>query len=327
MRPLPFELVAAGASLCGLAFLWLQGLPIASRGVAATTLLAISLGGVGALVGVGLQCLAQRFARREWAEYLRGLREPVWWGLWLRLWFSCMAVSFVYFWVKVYVPVTNPGVHDAAVWGLERTLHFGVAPSTLATRWIDGPSALRILDVWYGVWLLTLGCGIAFFAAEARDADRRGAVLSCLLLWAMGAVSYTVVPVVGPAFAFPGLWEALPRELPIAAGTQSLLGANYDRVVAGARAGSDGFEYTRGVAALPSLHVGFHALFALWIRVLWPRAFPLAVGLAALTFVGSVRTGWHYALDGYVGIGCAGLAYFVARRLERAPDSGDPPAS
>ena len=326
-RLLPFELVAAGASLCGLAFLLLHGLPVGGRGLSRTLSLAVSLLGVGAIVGVGLQALAHAIGRRPLRDYLARLREPSWWRLWGRLWLACMAVSFVYFWVKVYVPITNPGIHDPAIWSLERALHLGVAPTTLATRWLTAPVLLRVLDVWYGIWLLTLGSGIAFFAASAHDRDRRATMLSFLLLWAIGAALYTAIPVTGPVYAFPGMWQALPRELPLAATTQGLLGAQYDAVLAGARAGSPGFDYTRGVAALPSLHVGFHALFALWLRVLWPRAFALGAALTVLTLVGSVRTGWHYAVDGYAGVGCAVLAFWLARRLERgAPASADPGA-
>jgi hypothetical protein len=38
--------------------------------------------------------------------------------------------------------------------------------------------------------------------------------------------------------------------------------------------------------------------------------------MALLTFVASVRTGWHYAVDGYAGAALAGAVFWAARRLE-----------
>jgi hypothetical protein len=42
----------------------------------------------------------------------------------------------------------------------------------------------------------------------------------------------------------------------------------------------------------------------------------------ALTLIGSIVTGWHYALDGYVGIGIASLAYWAAWRFD--PGDAEP---
>lgn len=62
-----------------------------------------------------------------------------------------------------------------------------------------------------------------------------------------------------------------------------------------------------------------HVLFACWARREEKRGWP---ALALFTFVGSVRTGWHYALDGYVGALLALLAVAIAIRIGDADEGG-----
>ena len=84
------------------------------------------------------------------------------------------------------------------------------------------------------------------------------------------------------------------------------------------------FNPTRGIAAMPSLHVGVHFFFFLWAR---RRARPLAMPFAlatALTFAGSLLTGWHYAVDGYVGMLLAWLCYRIGRWREGEDPVEDP---
>jgi hypothetical protein len=67
---------------------------------------------------------------------------------------------------------------------------------------------------------------------------------------------------------------------------------------------------------MPSLHVGVHFLFALWARRHAPRLFLPCTLATALTFLGSLTTGWHYALDGYAGMLLAWGAVALADRFE-----------
>jgi hypothetical protein len=80
------------------------------------------------------------------------------------------------------------------------------------------------------------------------------------------------------------------------------------------------FNPTRGIAAMPSLHVAAHVLFALWIRRLARPLLLLFVLAAALTFVGSVVTGWHFAVDGYIGALLAWFSYRAAVWMEPVPE-------
>ena len=77
----------------------------------------------------------------------------------------------------------------------------------------------------------------------------------------------------------------------------------------------------------PSLHVGVHWMLMLWMRRYARPLFLPAVIATFLTFLGSIATGWHYAIDGYVGIALGQLCYWVAVRWERGDDLGAEPSS
>ncbi len=311
-RLYPFEIAALGTTVGFALLLTAMGHPIEAPSLRRTLALAMTLLVGGGALGVTLQCGWHAATRRGVGRYWRSVREPAWLWLWLRLWLACILASNAYFWLKVYVPRLNAAGFDPALWRLDRALHLGVSPTALLQTWLPPGAVTSALDVWYGLWLLTLFASIAFFCASDRPALRRGVMLSCIVLWSSGALCYAVLPAMGPVFAFPGFFSSLPAAMPIAAATQDQLLANYRGVV---ESGSVA-DYTRGVAALPSLHVGFHFLFALWARHAARGLFPLLLVLTLLTFVGSVRTGWHYAVDGYVGVALAALAFAASRRLE-----------
>ena len=58
-------------------------------------------------------------------------------------------------------------------------------------------------------------------------------------------------------------------------------------------------------------------MLMLWLRRYARPLFLPAVIATVLTFLGSIVTGWHYAVDGYVGVGLGQLSYWLALRTER----------
>jgi hypothetical protein len=309
----PFEIAALGFALLGLGGLALLGLAPGLDSGARQVRITLGVLALSLPLGVGTQAAWRLVSRRPVRAYLRSASAAPWLWLWVRLWAACMLTSFVYFWLKVCVPLIHAQRFDEPLWRLDRLLHLGVSPTFLLQGVLPASGALRALDYWYGLWLVTLVVGISFFAASADATLRRGVVLSCILVWAAGACLYAALPALGPIYAFPSAFEALPAEMPIAAAQQELLWSNYERVTGLAQGRAD---HTRGVAALPSLHVAFHALFAFWAARSARDLLPVFALAALFTFVASVRTGWHYALDGYVGIAIAWLAYRAACAME-----------
>lgn len=277
------------------------------------------------LIGVAAFAVYTLLRRRRWAEltgYLRRIATPRWLLLWLRLWLACMLMAYAYFWLKVSIPLINHRLWDAELWQLDAWLHLGVSPSIFVTQLFEGTFLVPLLDRWYGLWIGSVILTLSFFCASPRERVRSPFMLSCVLLWTLGAWIYMALPALGPIYVFPEVWNDLRGTMPGAEGGQLALWQNYQTMLGGRTGPIRQFNPTRGIAALPSLHVAAHGLFAMWS---WRHARPLFVPflLATLfTFLGSILTGWHYAVDGYLGLLVAYLAYRTSLWVEERRGRG-----
>ncbi len=210
-------------------------------------------------------------------------------------------------------------------WRLDAWLHLGLSPSVFAVNLFAGTPLVAPLDRWYAMWVATVFYTLAFWSAGLDRRLSRRFLLSCVLLWTLGSWIYVAVPALGPIYVEPRTFAAVDGEMPRARGGQQMLGENYQLILEGRSSGVlHRFNPTRGVAAMPSLHVGAHFLFFLWAR---RRARPLVLPFAlatALTFAGSLLSGWHYAVDGYVGMLLAWFCYRVGRWREGEDPVCDP---
>ena len=323
-RPLPFEIAAWGSLVVAVAFLRAHGLRIDWNTVVYTVPPLFRPTAQVLLAGPLLYAVYLLLRRRPLRPYLRRLVSRDWLLLWLRLWLTCFVFTYAYFWLKVCVPLINSRLWDRELWALDRIAHFGVSPSIFLTELIQGTGLAAPIEVWYGWWLPTMMFGLSFFCAAPDAGTRRRFMLSSVLIWTLGPWVYMAVPALGPVYVYGETWREIGPELPRNRAAQAMLWRNYQTVVAGRDGTLKRFNPTRGIAAMPSLHVGGHWLLLLWIRRrARPWVVPAALGTVA-TLVGSVVTGWHYALDGYVGIGIATLAYWAAWRLD--PEKSRPPA-
>lgn len=252
------------------------------------------------------------------ARYLRTVVSPNWLLLSVRIATACLLFTFTYFWMKVSVPLVNHALWDDALWRVDRLVHLGVQPSIFWTEIVEGTPIAALLETWYGAWITTMMLGLGFFCAVPQAEERRRFMLSTVLLWLVGAWLYTALPAVGPVYAYGEVWQG-SEDMPGARAAQALLWENYETMLRGRREPLARFNPTRGVAALPSLHVAGHWLLMLWTRRLARPLFVPAALATALTFLGSLATGWHYALDGYAGVALAQGAYWLSCRDEDTP--------
>jgi hypothetical protein len=325
LRLYPFEAVTLGSMAVAFAFLRACGLRMDWQTVRYIVLPAFRMLLQALVAGIALQLLYRLLTRRPLVAYLRDVVRPRWWTLWLRLWLAAVLMTYGYFWLKVAVPLVNPRLWDAALWRLDTWLHFGVSPSIFVSSLFAGTPLVSWIDRWYGIWVATIFYTLSFWSASLDQRLSRRFMLSCVLLWTLGSWVYLAVPAVGPAYGEPQVFAAVHEEMPGAGAGQQVLWENYQRMLEGRRTGVlRSFNPTRGVAAMPSLHVGGHFLFFLWAR---RRARPLVLPFAlatVFTFAGSLLSGWHYAIDGYVGMLLAWLCYRAARWREGAEPVGDP---
>ena len=269
------------------------------------------------VVGIALYAVYLLLKRRQIRPYIRRLLSASWLVLTLRLWVAIIGFFFCYMWLKVCVPLVNYRLWDGVFWRLDTWIHLGFSPSVFLIELARGTGLIRVLDLWYGLWLPTVSLTIAFFLAMPAARVRRRFILSCVLIWVLGAWIYVALPALGPIYALRPHFEEVLPEIPHASGAQAMLWSNYEKVVAGREGNLKQFKPALGVAAMPSLHVGVHWLLMLWIRRYFRAFFAVAAVGTLLTFLGSIVTGWHYAVDGYVGIALASLCYWLANRSER----------
>jgi hypothetical protein len=322
----PFEWICLLLTVGSIGFLRFKGMRIDWRTVEYTVYPMIEALPRPLLLGLGLQLGVLLVLRRPISRYLAALGSWRWWTLWLRLWVVCMALTYTYFWVKVCVPLLRTDLYDPVFWKIDRLMHFGFSPSVFATALFeDGPVA-GWLDRWYGLWTPTVLVMLAFFTASTDGLLRRRFMLSCVFLWGLGCWLYVALPALGPVYYVPELWKGIAERMPSASSMHGALWANYEKMIAGRNGVLREFNPIYAIAAMPSLHVAAHALFAFWS---WKHARPIAllfIGATALTFLGSLVTGWHYAVDGYAGILLAWVSYRLAFRFERQ-DPRDEPAA
>jgi membrane-associated phospholipid phosphatase len=72
-----------------------------------------------------------------------------------------------------------------------------------------------------------------------------------------------------------------------------------------------------GISAMPSVHVHFALLFALWGMKVSKRAGAAFAAFFIVICIGSVATGYHYAVDGYLAIAITLIIWWATGRLFR----------
>ena len=310
-----FERVALAMLLATVLSLWLRGRPVDSAAILyIAKVVAKRLPG---LLVAGLLCqLAAAAWRREVRSYLRAAGSLQSLLLLARAWLGLATVTFAYTYLKVSVPLLHERLFDGTLERLDRALHLGFSPTVFAVELVGGTVLAPLLDIYYLLWLTTI---LLFQSATFWSVSlprRRNFLLACGLLWFAGGWVYVAFPALGPCYATPEVYAAVRSELPNASALQARLRRNHQQVVASRDGRRRDIQPLLAVAAMPSLHVGGHWLLALWARRHARRLFlPLALA-TGLTFLGSLVTGWHWAVDGYAGMLLAWAAVALADRWE-----------
>jgi len=330
LRPAPFELFTYATTLATLFFLRSQGLAYGWNTVVyyfngfALRVVQVTL------LGIGLQTIAHAVVERRVRPYLREVATWRWIALTVRLWFVMLAFAYTYTWLKVSIPLVRTRLFDVELWHLDRWLHFGVSPTVLAIELVAGTPLAHWVDRFYGWWLPSIPWIMCYLFTSAGSARRRNFVFANAIMWITGAWLYISLPALGPCFSSPDVLEPIRQAMPTAIRSQEILWQNYLLLVRSRGTMLESFSPLYGVAAIPSLHVAAYAMYTLWARRYARRWYPLGVAATAFIFFGSLATGWHYAVDGYLGLLLAWVSVAVADRFEpvaRPPEPEPEPAA
>ncbi|WP_415839330.1 phosphatase PAP2 family protein [Nocardioides zeicaulis] len=195
--------------------------------------------------------------------------------------------------------------YDSELWRLDRALLLGHDPATvlqdllgrelsahvLSTVYLAYVPLVAILVTVWLVWSRSIGHGWWFVTAQG-------------VAWTLGALSYYLLPALGPGIMYPWLTSELTPNA-----TSDLM----DSLVHSRHGFLWGDGDHQGVAGFASLHTAIALLWALMARQtvrsrLVQRLFWVNF---ALTVVATLYFGWHYLADDVAGALIAVVAFRV----------------
>lgn len=210
--------------------------------------------------------------------------------------------------IKVLIPDINPFGWDEAFARWDRIVHGNMDPWQLLQPWLSHPAATYVLDRLYSVWfyILQVVCIWQAFSVK-RPRLRMQFFLSFLLVWVLlGNVAAIALSSAGPCFyhlvvGSAGEFQAMRDYLDGAAEQYPLWSIGMQKQLWYGFLNPE-VSITRGISAMPSIHVAMAFLLALlgW-KINRILGLALTAYLATI-MIGTVHLGWHYAIDGYAGV-------------------------
>lgn len=230
-------------------------------------------------------------------------------------WLQLVALT----WFKSMIPLVTPMWADPMLADLDKWLFLGVDPGVAMQE------ALRpladFIDRIYALWVLLLKLVFLAVLFLPLSRERSVALLAFFLtIGLLGSFGQYLLPSGGPIYferlGYGPRFAAIDPP-PMVAVTADYLWDRYLHKASG---------FATGISAFPSIHVATTTWMVIASARCMPAARWLFAAFLAVILVGSVYTGWHYAIDGAAGIlgalGCYRLARWIIAR--QAPGTAQP---
>jgi membrane-associated phospholipid phosphatase len=274
--------------------------------------------GVALLVVLDIVLRARRLSGARWPsrEAMAAVRRERWTagrG-------AAVATALVSFYVtylayrnlKAVVPLLRPDdLFDRQLADVDKILFLGHDPTALLHELLGTGIAAPILSTLYVAFIafLPLSLGLALVFSERLQVSLFYAA-ALAVNWVLGAASYLLLPSLGPVYAHPTDFSALPHTE--VTHLQQLLMDQRVGFIANPDTGTP-----QAIAAFASLHIAmsFTALLAAYMLRLGRRVKQALWVWLGLTFVGTVYLGWHYVVDDVAGLAIGAAALLLARVL------------
>jgi PAP2 superfamily len=220
--------------------------------------------------------------------------------------------------LKDQIVVLHPFSWDEALSQLDRFIHFGLEPYSILMSIFGNPTVVSAFNATYHAWLFIL-MSVTFFVcfSVVYPEKRMTFLLAFVLTWGLGGnMLATLLSSAGPVYyqrlGFGDTFAPLMSHLKDSAAISPVWALDVQEML---WQGYLGLGKMTGISAMPSMHVASTTLLFLYARV-WGRfiGFIFSIFLIAI-MIGSVLLGWHYAVDGYVGVVVACLSWKLASWL------------
>lgn len=220
---------------------------------------------------------------------------------------------FAYRNLKSVVPVVRPGaLFDADLAALDRNLFGGTDPGKVLHDLLgQGLAAYALAELYMGFFLF-IPIVLAVALGAVRDLRIGLFIVAALALtWLLGAVSYYILPSLGPFHEDPATFAGLP----VTSSTRMQHNLMADRTVFLQDPSAPGAA--QSVGAFASLHVAIFAAAATAAVLAGAhRALQILLWiLTALTAVATIYFGWHFLADDAAGLAIGVVSAFAAAWL------------
>ncbi|MER9723049.1 MULTISPECIES: phosphatase PAP2 family protein [unclassified Mesorhizobium] len=228
---------------------------------------------------------------------------------------------------KMMIPIVAPFQWDETFSHWDANLLGGNQAWQIIQPVVGMPWVTRLLDIVYTLWMLLVFLFWVGLLVSPRVPERirlrywRATVISWILI---GLVIATLFSSAGPCYfaemvpGAPSPYADLMRYLdevasiyPLSSSlTQDFLWEVYTGRV----------DLPGGISAMPSMHNAQAALFVAVAYSIDRRFGHAMLAFGVLLFFGSIHLGWHYAVDGIVGIAAALAIWWGCGKLGLAND-------
>jgi PAP2 superfamily len=214
--------------------------------------------------------------------------------------------------VKSVVPLLAPGeLYDRRLGDLERSV-FGGDPAAFLHSLLGTGAAAHVLSAIYVLFFAFIPLAVTISLVCSSKLEPALFFVTALALnWVLAAVSYRLLPALGPIYADPGAFAELP-----ATGVSRLQDALLEQRSA-FLADPNAAGAAQSIGAFASLHTSLYVTAAVASHLLgYPRAVCALLWAGLLgTVLATVYFGWHYVVDDLGGIAIAVTALALARVL------------
>ena len=274
-------------------------------------------------VMVGAAFLVDILPRSLW----RARRRPAgWWDEvraiihehWTRERITLVVIGLTSFYVtyvsyrnlKNFIPEIYNHTDDRALHQLDRWMFFGHEPAVVLHSLLGEGIASHVLGFVYLLYLPLAPVSLVVWVVWSRNISYGYwyATANCMT-WALGTVSYYLVPSLGPAFSQVWVYRDLQGSSVIDL-QNSLWNARQD---VRTNPFSDSIQ---SVAGFASLHIALTLVIALMVHYQFRSVLLRCAAWIyfTLTAVSTLYFGWHYLADDIAGAGIAFLSVWLAGR-------------
>jgi membrane-associated phospholipid phosphatase len=254
--------------------------------------------GLSGVVAATRRVVDERWSRERFGLVLVGL-------------FSFYLTYVAYRNLKSFLPFVREGNADAALLDLDQALAFGSQPAEVLHSLLGTGFVAHVLSTGYVFFLVFVPISLGVALVWTRDL-RRGYfwVTALCINWVLGALSYYVLPSLGPVYVRPEFFA----DLPVTGVTrlQEQLMTERLEVLASPSSTSS----VHGIAAFASLHVAIVFSAALVAHLV--RAHKAVRGFMwvffAMTILATIYFGWHYVIDDVAGIAMGAFAVWLGAK-------------